>query len=95
MSRCSCTLQPASACQVSTDSADVPTLVSMARTLSANHMIDDVAGITSQRIVTISGAKDGTVPSRVVALAMFADQQGVQMRAIRNMIEQLTSGAKH
>lgn len=66
-SRCSCTIQPARACRVSADSTNVPRLVSMARRFSANRLIDDVARITSQRIVTISGAQDATVPSPIVA----------------------------
>ncbi|MGF6838395.1 poly(3-hydroxybutyrate) depolymerase [Paraburkholderia youngii] len=65
--RCSCTIRPASACRVSPDSTNVPRLVSMAKTFSASRLIDDVARIMGQRIVTISGAKDATVPAPIVA----------------------------
>lgn len=93
MSRCSCTIQPASACLVSADSADVAKLVSVARTLSANHMIDDVAGIASQRIVTISGAQDATVPSPVVTqLQQFYAALGVPAQ---NMAHSEISDAGH
>ncbi|CAB3799365.1 hypothetical protein LMG28614_04950 [Paraburkholderia ultramafica] len=65
-SRCSCTIQPASACQVTLTSADVPKLVSFTKASSASHAIDDVANIAGQHIVTISGAADATVPPPVV-----------------------------
>ena len=65
-SRCSCTIQPSSACQVSQTSTNVPKLVSLTRASSASHIIDDVSNITRQRIVTLSGASDATVPTPVV-----------------------------
>jgi poly(3-hydroxybutyrate) depolymerase len=91
--RCSCTIQPTSACRVSTDSTDVPRLVSLTRTFSANRLIDDVAGITSQRIVMITGAKDTTVPSSIVAqLQAFYAALGVPAQ---NMTEVGIADAGH
>ncbi|EEA02871.1 poly (3-hydroxybutyrate) depolymerase [Burkholderia sp. H160] len=85
-SRCSCTIQPTSACRVSTDSTDVPRLVSLTRTFSGTHMIDDVAGITGQRIVTITGANDATVPSRIVTqLQQFYAALGVPAQSMTHI----------
>lgn len=64
--KCSCTIQPASLCQVSQTSTDLPTLVAFTKTSSANHLIDDAANIARQRLVTLSGADDTTVPRPVV-----------------------------
>ena len=76
--RCSCTIQPSSACRISADSTNVPRLVSTARRFSASRLIDDVAGIASQRIVTITGAKDAIVPSPIVTqLQAFYTSLGV------------------
>lgn len=81
--RCSCTIQPASACQVSPTSADVPKLVSFTRASSANQIIDDVANIAGQRIVTISGANDATVPRPVVTqLQEFYAALGVPTQSV-------------
>ncbi|SIT43789.1 Poly (3-hydroxybutyrate) depolymerase [Paraburkholderia ribeironis] len=84
--RCSCTIQPTSACEVSAGSTDVPKLVSRTKTLSANHMIDDVVGVTGQRIVTISGARDATVPTAVVTqLQQFYAALGVPTQSMKNI----------
>ncbi|MGX6999569.1 extracellular catalytic domain type 2 short-chain-length polyhydroxyalkanoate depolymerase [Caballeronia sp. KNU42] len=64
--KCSCTLLPGSACEVTPASTDVLTLVSFTKASSASHGIDDVANVAAQRVITISGASDTTVPSPVV-----------------------------
>ncbi|WP_313066121.1 poly(3-hydroxybutyrate) depolymerase [Paraburkholderia sp. LEh10] len=85
-SRCSCTIQPSSACEVSQTSTDVPKLVSLTRAASARHVIDDVSNITRQRIVTLSGASDATVPTPVVTqLMQFYVALGVPAQSISNI----------
>ncbi|SOE88622.1 poly(3-hydroxybutyrate) depolymerase [Caballeronia arationis] len=66
MTRCSCTIQPTSLCAVTPTSADVPALVSKTKAFAASHLIDDAANIGAQRVITISGASDTTVPRPVV-----------------------------
>ncbi len=64
--KCSCTILPASACAVTPASTDVPKLVSFTKASSASHRIDNVANVVAQRVITISGASDATVPPPVV-----------------------------
>lgn len=65
---CSCTLDPShSFCSVSPDSAKVPALVAATREFAANKWIDDPAGVAQQRVLSIAGGKDRTVPAPVVA----------------------------
>jgi poly(3-hydroxybutyrate) depolymerase len=72
--KCSCTILPTSACEVTATSTNVPKLVSFTKASSASHKIDDAANIVAQRVITISGASDATVPRPVVAqlLAYYA-----------------------
>ena len=65
--RCSCTIQPAGACAVTPTSTDVPKLVAFTKASSASHVIDAAANIAAQRVVTVSGGDDATVPPAVVA----------------------------
>lgn len=64
--RCSCTIAPASSCDVTPASASVPALVTFTKTSATSHLIDDVANLRRQRVITFSGAKDATVPRPVV-----------------------------
>ena len=78
ITRCSCTGEPYAACQVSNDSTSVPALVAATQDFHSRQLIDDPANVKHQRIVTISGAKDSTVPSPVVRqLDSFYDAMGV------------------
>jgi poly(3-hydroxybutyrate) depolymerase len=63
---CSCTILPPGVCEVTPTSTDVPKLVSFTKAWSANHSIDDATNISAQRVITISGAVDTTVPQPVV-----------------------------
>lgn len=75
---CSCTGEPAVACAVSENSADVPELVKDARAMVGKGLIDPVSGVASQRILTVSGAKDTLVPPAIAhQLAAFYAALGV------------------
>jgi poly(3-hydroxybutyrate) depolymerase len=84
--KCSCTIEPSSACQVSPTSADVPALVEFTKAASASHTIDDLANLAAQRIFTISGAKDATVPPSVVTqLQAYYAALGVPTQNVTNL----------
>ena len=64
---CSCTGEPLLACNVTANSAAVPTLAAITRSFFARGLIDDPANIARQRAITISGGKDALVPAQVTA----------------------------
>ena len=64
--KCSCTILPPGVCAVTPTSTDVPALVSFTKASSASHSIDAATNIAAQRVITISGADDTTVPRPVV-----------------------------
>ena len=64
MTQCSC--NPPLPCGVSATSAAVPSLVSATRQAFAGKLVDDPANLAGQRVITISGLKDTTVPPVVV-----------------------------
>ncbi|MBP0590820.1 poly(3-hydroxybutyrate) depolymerase [Paraburkholderia sp. LEh10] len=66
ITRCSCTGEPYAACRVSDGSTSVSALVAKTLDFHARALIDDPANVRRQRVVTISGANDTTVPPAVV-----------------------------
>lgn len=64
MTQCSC--NPPLPCGVSATSTAVPSLVSATGRAFAGKLIDDPASLAGQRVITISGLKDTTVPQAVV-----------------------------
>lgn len=59
---CSCTGEPSVPCAVTESSADVPSLVAGAQEMARQGLIDPTSNVASQRILTVSGAKDTLVP---------------------------------
>jgi poly(3-hydroxybutyrate) depolymerase len=68
MTKCSCTLDPGHyVCAVSTTSTHVAALVKATRGFADAGLIDDPANVARQRLFTVAGGKDETVPAPVVA----------------------------
>lgn len=78
VSQCSCTGEPAVSCAVTPTSADVPALVAGAKAMADKGLIDPVADVASDRILTVSGAKDTLVPPLIAdQLSAFYSALGV------------------
>ncbi|MBS0174642.1 MAG: hypothetical protein JSR64_11455 [Nitrospira sp.] len=62
VSQCSCTGEPTVSCKVTPTSANAPGLAAEAKAMAAKGLIDPVSEVASDRILTVSGAKDTLVP---------------------------------
>ncbi|MBS0553611.1 MAG: poly(3-hydroxybutyrate) depolymerase, partial [Proteobacteria bacterium] len=62
VAQCSCTGEPTVQCKVTPTSANAPGLAAIARAMAEKGLIDPVSDVASDRILTVSGAKDTLVP---------------------------------
>ncbi|KXB31166.1 poly(3-hydroxybutyrate) depolymerase [Dechloromonas denitrificans] len=62
VSRCSCTGEPSVPCSVTDSSADVPGLLAATRELANRGLIDPPSHVATQKVLTVSGARDTLVP---------------------------------
>lgn len=62
VAQCSCTGEPTVSCKVTPTSANAPGLAANARAMAEKGLIDPVSDVASDRILTVSGAKDTLVP---------------------------------
>lgn len=75
---CSCTGEPSVPCSVTESSADVPSLVAGAQEMARQGLIDPTSNVASQRILTVSGARDTLVPPPISRqLTAFYSAMGV------------------
>ncbi|MBN8442881.1 MAG: poly(3-hydroxybutyrate) depolymerase [Thauera sp.] len=78
VAQCSCTGEPAVSCKVTPTSANAPGLAAEAKAMAAKGLIDPVADLASDRILTVSGTKDTLVPPTIAdQLAAFYAAVGV------------------